>query len=44
MKTLTATPSRLTLNKKTITKFFSGKEVKGNHHLSTIISVSTVAV
>ena len=44
MKTLTSTPSRLSLNKKTITKFFPGKEVKGNiAHFNTTITVSTLA-
>jgi hypothetical protein len=45
MKTLTLTPSRLSLNKKTITKFFPGKEVRGNNAYSnTTITVSTLAV
>lgn len=45
MKTLQTTPLRLSLNKKTITKFFAGKELKGsNAHLHTTISVSTISL
>lgn len=43
MKTLPTTPSRLSLNKKTITKFFSGKDLKSNANVYTVITVGTFA-